>query len=389
MTEEQLEDLTWKKFKAKLFEKYIPECYRQEKQNEFLNLRQRNMTVTEYDRAFNQLFRYAPHLVDTDEKRAKKFRNGLHYEISISLASQGGLTYAQTLNRALTIESLLPKEKVKTPAQFVHPQQFGQTSHSDMEKGKRNWNEGGNYGHGKKPWTGHYANTCPKKNRGAPQQYNQGYQQRNFGNPPRNPGNPLRNPVNQPRQNQGPRGNQRPPQNVRVYALNQQQAAQEQGNLTSMISILETPIMALFDTGASHSFIAYTTCKILNLVPELSKKSLKITTPGGGRMTTKHVISNLELDIVTEKLKADLYVISMIEFDIILGMDWFTRTGATIRCNERKISFQTPEKGESDFHGIKIGLPGEKRRRLMKFQLFGIIQMSFQKCYLSYHQIDD
>ncbi|XP_057775451.1 uncharacterized protein LOC130994424 [Salvia miltiorrhiza] len=136
MTEDQWENFTWEDFKNELYEKYILGCCRQKKQNEFWNLKQRVGTVTEYDRAFNQLSRYAPLLVDTDEKRAEKFRNGLRHEISISLASQGGLTYAQILSRALTIESLLPKEKGKAPGQFgfIPPQDGG--------KGKRKWNEG-------------------------------------------------------------------------------------------------------------------------------------------------------------------------------------------------------------------------------------------------------
>ncbi|XP_057787276.1 uncharacterized protein LOC131004588 [Salvia miltiorrhiza] len=88
ITKEQLGELTWVEFKAKLFEKYTPEYYRHRKQNEFWSMRQRNMTVAEYDRAFNQLSRYAPHLVDTDEKQTEKYCNGLRHEIVIAFASQ-------------------------------------------------------------------------------------------------------------------------------------------------------------------------------------------------------------------------------------------------------------------------------------------------------------
>ncbi|XP_057802836.1 uncharacterized protein LOC131018132 [Salvia miltiorrhiza] len=257
--------------------------------------------------AFNQLSRYAPMLVDTYEKRAEKFRNGLRHEISISLASQGGLTYAQTLSRALTIESLLPREKGKAPGQsgFVPPQDGG--------KGKRKWNEGtgGNPGNGigKKPWvanqnqnqrqnqqsqamgrplcpscgeTGHYTSACPKKNGGAPQQ---------------------RNPGNQQQQNQGRGGHRGPPQNARAYALNQNQAAGNQGNLAGMINVFDVPIIALFDTGASHSFISHAACKRLELTPQLAETTLEVSTPGGGRLAAKDVISNLELNIGAETFK--------------------------------------------------------------------------------------
>ncbi|XP_057791109.1 uncharacterized protein LOC131008233 [Salvia miltiorrhiza] len=201
MTEEQWENFTWEDFKNELYEKYIPGCYRQKKQNEFWNLKQRAGTVTEYDRAFNQLSRYAPLLVDTDEKRAEKFRNGLRHEISISLASQG----------------------------------------------------------------------------------------------------------------------------------------------------------ALFDTGASHSFISHAACKRLELTPQLAETTLEVSTPGGGRLAAKDVILNLELNIGAETFKAKLYVITIIDFDMILGMDWLTQVGATILCNERKISFQSAGKEKASFHGIRMG----------------------------------
>ncbi|XP_057811727.1 uncharacterized protein LOC131025965 [Salvia miltiorrhiza] len=267
-------------------------------------------------------------LVDTDEKRAEKFRNGLRHEISISLASQGGLTYAQTLSRALTIESLLPREKAKAPGQsgFVPPQDGG--------KGKRKWNEGaggnpGN-GNGKKPWvanqnqnqpqnqqhqaiiktpcpkcqklhmgeclrgmnicftcgeTGHYAPACPRKRGGAPQQP----------------------------QNQGCGGHRGPPQNARAYALNQNQAAGNQENLVGMINVFDVPIIALFDTGASHSFISHAACKRLELTAQLAETTLEVSTPSGGRLAAKDVISNLELNIGAETFKAKFYVIAIID----------------------------------------------------------------------------
>ncbi|XP_057791019.1 uncharacterized protein LOC131008142 [Salvia miltiorrhiza] len=74
LSPQQWEEYTWENFKAELYEKYIPQSYRIKKEAEFWNLRQENKYVTEYDRLFVQLSRYAPHLVDTEEKRSEKFR---------------------------------------------------------------------------------------------------------------------------------------------------------------------------------------------------------------------------------------------------------------------------------------------------------------------------
>ncbi|XP_057803361.1 uncharacterized protein LOC131018663 [Salvia miltiorrhiza] len=77
LTEEQMRAITWRTFKEKVMGKYFPRTFRKQKDIELMNLEQGNMTVLEYERKFTQLGRFAPHLVDTDEKKAWRFENGL------------------------------------------------------------------------------------------------------------------------------------------------------------------------------------------------------------------------------------------------------------------------------------------------------------------------
>ena len=46
-------------------------------EEQFVNLKQEDMTVTEYFVKFNELAKFAPHRVDTEELKARCFRNGL------------------------------------------------------------------------------------------------------------------------------------------------------------------------------------------------------------------------------------------------------------------------------------------------------------------------
>ena len=39
------------------------------------------MTVAEYETKFTELARYAPHMIDTDYKKAKKFEGGLDLDV--------------------------------------------------------------------------------------------------------------------------------------------------------------------------------------------------------------------------------------------------------------------------------------------------------------------
>ena len=44
---------------------------------EFINLTQETKTLTEYMHAFNNLSRYAPAFMDTEEKKIESFKGGL------------------------------------------------------------------------------------------------------------------------------------------------------------------------------------------------------------------------------------------------------------------------------------------------------------------------
>ena len=56
----------------------MPESFRDAKAREFELLKQtEGMLVLDYNTKFNQLARYAPHMVMTDNMKAKRFANGL------------------------------------------------------------------------------------------------------------------------------------------------------------------------------------------------------------------------------------------------------------------------------------------------------------------------
>ncbi|XP_057779973.1 uncharacterized protein LOC130998572 [Salvia miltiorrhiza] len=128
MTPEQLENLTWEDFKMEIYDKYIPKSYRKKKEIEFFNLKQNKVSVTEYDRAFCDMSRCAPHLIDTDEKMAEKFRSGLRHEIKMALASHGNLTHSEALSRALDVEAAMPEDR---STQTQAP--------GNNDRGKRKW----------------------------------------------------------------------------------------------------------------------------------------------------------------------------------------------------------------------------------------------------------
>ena len=55
--------------------------YRESKWKQFLNLKQRNLSVAEYEKEFSHLSKYAPELVLIEVFRCRQFEDGLHDSI--------------------------------------------------------------------------------------------------------------------------------------------------------------------------------------------------------------------------------------------------------------------------------------------------------------------
>src|SRR5262245_54695230 len=95
---------TWSKFKQVFYEKYFPKAVRDGKYEEFLNLKQGSMSVTDYEFRFSQLAEFAPEQVCTERLRVDRFIWGLRSELRFALTATEPQTYASALSKALSTE---------------------------------------------------------------------------------------------------------------------------------------------------------------------------------------------------------------------------------------------------------------------------------------------
>ena len=118
--------LEWPEFYNAFVERFMPESLRDAKAREFELLKQtEGMSVLEYDTKFNQLARYAPHMVMTDNMKAKRFANGLNEYLFRAVPLTRISTYSDVLDMALHFEAWTkerqverePHKKVKTRGQ--------------------------------------------------------------------------------------------------------------------------------------------------------------------------------------------------------------------------------------------------------------------------------
>ncbi|XP_073131461.1 uncharacterized protein [Henckelia pumila] len=65
--------------------------------------------------------------------------------------------------------------------------------------------------------------------------------------------------------------------------------------------------------------------------------------PSGQILTRTSIIRGLELELQEHSIRADLVVLPMTEFDLILSIDWMTVIGASIDFRQRKVSVKPSE----------------------------------------------
>lgn len=143
---------------------------------------------------------------------------------------------------------------------------------------------------------------------------------------------------------------------ARVFTLTQKDAEENSNVIAGILLISNTPTYVLFDSGATHSFVSKSFITKASISCDKSESTLEVSIPSGETLTTDKLAKSVNLDIEGKTLEANLYLIEMKDFDVILGMDWLGRNYATIRCREKAVSFQKPGEEQFSFPGIKTKL---------------------------------
>ena len=102
------------------------------------------------------------------------------------------------------------------------------------------------------------------------------------------------------------------------------------------------PVVILFDSGASHSFISALCVFRNNLECERTEDEYFIQSPGG-RLLTHATVRNLSLDLGGSTYLASPLVLHHQGIDLILGVNWMNQHGAVLDTSTRTVSLNAPD----------------------------------------------
>ncbi|KAL5554728.1 hypothetical protein UlMin_042129 [Ulmus minor] len=318
----------------------------QGKVEEFNNLCQGNLSVTEAIKRFDQLARLVPHLVTDERERVRRmmrmFRPGI---MTIADAGDHGpQTVAECIDRALHAE-FCEKENLR--------EQVSNNSSAQNPQSNNN-----NYAR---------INTRYQNNRGRDN--NQGRSGSNRhdkrkGNPAGG-SNSNQNKKNKPNNQSStyptcPKCGKLHPGQCRLgTTLCYTSEAEPSTVVSGQLIVASIPAYVLIDSGATHSFASEMFAIRIDRCHYQSDGMFSTTLPSGEVMLSTCWLRAVPMIVDDRELFVNLIVLDMHDFDVILGMDWLSKYNATIDCRKRRVIFEPMGEEKFKFVGKpkKSGTP--------------------------------
>lgn len=142
-----------------------------------------------------------------------------------------------------------------------------------------------------------------------------------------------------------------------VYSLTPANTEAEGGNtdvVTGINPLFGTLACTLFDLGATHSFVSSSFVKLCNLNMKPLEQVICVATPVGDTVTCRKYVEDCSIIVSDKTLLARLVAFEMLGFNVILGMDWRAKYGASIDCGAKDDVFRPPDAEEFKFCGSRV-----------------------------------
>ena len=360
-----VQKVTWAQFLQAYEDQYCPLSYRYTQEAAFMRLDQGNMSVADYEAKFVELSKYAPDMVNTKDKKCRKFHEELNANVKNRMNPFRERNYADLIDMARQIGKNVQdyRERRKRgrfdfrsesqqsggqkPQQQRQSQSYSgsQRGRGPREQGRQSQSSGGQSM--SRDSSGvrncfrcgsvdHLVRDCPMK-----MQTFRCYNCNEMGHIASQCPKPKVNPASSAASVSGGKGKGVATSTApgRVFAMTRQGADASPDVVSGTVSVYNHIARMLVDPGSTHSFVATLFVEYLPVPREPLYCALAISTPIGEVIIVKDYYPGCELDIGGYTLLVDLVPLPMVDFDIILGMDFLAQYRALVDCFSQEVIF--------------------------------------------------
>ncbi|XP_073130772.1 uncharacterized protein [Henckelia pumila] len=306
---------------------------------EFLELRQRSMSIAKYVKKFERGRYFVPMISSNAAEELKYFTEGLNSTIRRDVRLSGAQTYRAAVDEAMLSE--------KDGNDIIKESQAKRISYQGREQ------QGSSQ---KRPYQAPAQRRPQQQQRQNPNQARPQGQNQPNANAPRPANAPICQKCGKSHSGQCMLGTNtcflckrlghfakdcpqsKEPVKGRVFAMTHDQVDPNSAIVSGMIRIADLPAFVLIDTGAMHSFMSVSFMMKLRVLPDESILEFCVSLPSGEELKSSSVVRNCKVQMQSLVLCADFIVLKMVDFDAIFGMDWLTRHEAIIDYKWKTVS---------------------------------------------------
>ena len=125
-----------------------------------------------------------------------------------------------------------------------------------------------------------------------------------------------------------------------LYALTHQDAQASNVVIAGTFRVNSFETYVLFDLGSTHSYVSSFFAPHFDELPLLLNPPFWISTPTEGTLLIQSLFKSWIINVCGIETLADLMLLSMVDFDVILGMDWLASCHATVDCHDKVVKFE-------------------------------------------------
>ncbi|KAH0712585.1 hypothetical protein KY289_008544 [Solanum tuberosum] len=343
--------------------RFFPRELKEAKVREFLTLKQDSLSAHEYGLKFTQLSCYASKMVTDMRSRKSLFVAGLSRQSSKE-GRVAMLIGDMDILRLMVYVQQVEEENLRDREEFKNKRAKNESGHTPAPKNKGEYNnqnfrakpiysQGSVAQRGSKPpacakcgrnylgicregstgcfkcgQSGHFMRECPKSKQGSG---NGGNRAQAFSIAPQDRTAPSG-------ATSGTGGGTN-----RLYAINSRQEQEDSPDVVpGRIQVFDFTIYALLDPGVSLSFVTPYVAMNFDVIPKQLSEPFSVSTPVGEPIIAERVYRDCPISVNHKSTMAYLVELDMVDFDVILGMDWLHACYASVNCRTRVVKFQFP-----------------------------------------------
>ncbi|XP_070057417.1 uncharacterized protein [Nicotiana tomentosiformis] len=126
--------------------------------------------------------------------------------------------------------------------------------------------------------------------------------------------------------------------------------------IKGIISIRSRDALVLFDRGSTYSYVSSLFAPYLDASRESLGSLVNVSTPVDDSVIVDRVYRSSFVTFCGYETRADTMLLDMIDFMVILGMDWLSSCYAVLNCHAKAITLAMLELPRLEWRGSSISI---------------------------------